>query len=92
MSRWCRIGGHYINAVFPQYIVIDRNTENGCEIQNAADGVSGIMMLLKLVNNSSEEDLHYREEHDGLLHGTKVMLHIFQPWINKQRSVFSVDI
>ena len=27
---------------------IDRNPENGCEIQNAADGVSGIIMRLKL--------------------------------------------
>ena len=32
MSRWYGIGGHWINASLPQYIVIDRNPENGCEI------------------------------------------------------------
>ena len=46
----------------------------GCEIQNTADGVSGMLMQLKLVNTSSEEYLHSPEEHDVLLYGTKVML------------------
>ena len=57
MSRWYGIGGNWINADLPQYILIDRNPENGCEIKNAADRVSGIMMQLKLVKTSSEEDL-----------------------------------
>ena len=83
MSRWYRIGGHWINAGLPQYIVIDRNPDNGRETQNASDGVSSIMIQLKLVNNSSGEDLHYPEEHDGLLHGTKLILNIFQQWVNK---------
>ena len=48
-------------------------------------------MQLKLDNNSSEEDLHYPEEHYGLLHGTKVMLNLFQPWVNKKRLVVSAD-
>ena len=59
MSRWYGIGGHWINSVLPQYIAIDRNLENGCEIQNASDGFSGILMQLKIVINSSEQDLHY---------------------------------
>ena len=54
MSRWYGIGGHWINACLPQYIAIDRKLENGCEIQNAADGVSGIMIQLNLVKNYSE--------------------------------------
>ena len=91
MYRWYGIGGHYINAGLPQYIAIDRKPENDCEIPNAADGVSGIMMQLKLVNNSSGEDLHYPEGHDGLLQDLKVMLNIFQPWINKQRRVVSAE-
>ena len=70
MSRWYSIGGHWINASFLQYIEIDINPENCCEIQNAADGVSGIMMQLKLVKTSSGEDIHSPKEHDGLLHGT----------------------
>ena len=61
MSIWYGIGGHWINASLPQYIVIDRNPENGCEIHNAADVFSGIMMQLNLVKYSSEEDLHYPE-------------------------------
>ena len=89
MSRWYGIRGHWINAAFPQCIVIVRNPENGCEIQNSADGISGIMMQLRFVKTSSEEYLHYLEEHNGLLHGTKVMLNIFQPWVNKQRRVVS---
>ena len=54
MSRWYGIGGHWINAGLTQYIAIDRKPENGCEIQNASDGVSGIMIQLKLVKTSSE--------------------------------------
>ena len=91
MSRWYGIGGHWINAGLPQYIAIDRKPENGCEIQNASGVFSGIMMQLKLVNTSSEEDLHYPEEHYGLLHCTKVMLNILQPWVNKQRRIVSAD-
>ena len=85
MSRWYGIVGHQINAGLPQYIAIDRKPGNGCEIQNAVDGVSGITIQLKLVKTYSEEDLHYPEGHDGLLHSTKVMLNILQPWVNKQR-------
>ena len=54
MSRWYGIGGQWINAGLLQYIAIDRNPENGCEIQNATDGVSGIIMQLKLVKTSYE--------------------------------------
>ena len=61
---WYGIRGHWINAYLPQYIAIDRNPENVCEIQNANDGVSGIMMQLKIVKTYSEEDLHSTEEHD----------------------------
>ena len=91
MSRWYVIGGHWINADFPQYISIDRNPENGFDIQNSDDGVSVIMMQLKLVKSSSEEDLLYPEEHYGLLHGTKVIFNLLQPFINKQRRVVSAD-
>ena len=48
-------------------------------------------MQLKLAKNSFEEDLHSPEEHDGLLHGNKLMINILQPWVNKQRRVVIVD-
>ena len=53
--------GHWINASLPQYIAIYRNPENGCDTQNAADGVHGIMMQSELVKTSSEEDIHSPE-------------------------------
>ena len=88
---WNGIGGLWINAGLPQYITIDRKPENDCEIPNAADGVSGIMIQLKLVKTSSGEDPPYPEEHAGLLQGLKVMLNIFQPWVNKQQRVVSSE-
>ena len=92
MFIWYVIGGHWINAGLTQYILIDRNPENGFDIHNAAGEVSGIIMQLKLVKTSSEEYLHSPEEHYLLLHDTKIMINIFQPWVNKQRHVFSADI
>ena len=48
-------------------------------------------MQLNIVKNSFKEDLHSPEKHYGLLHGTKVMLNILQPWVNNQRRVVSAD-
>ena len=50
MSRWYGQGGHWINHGLPQYIAIDRKPENGCEIQNAACGRSGVMLRLKAMS------------------------------------------
>ena len=80
MSIWYGIGGHWINPGLTQYNAIDRNPGNGCEIQNASDDVSGIMMQLKLFKTSSGEDPHSLEEHDGLLHGTKECSIFFSHW------------
>ena len=81
ISRWYGIGGYWINAGLPQYIAIDRKPEDGCEIQNAADGVTGIMMRLKLVKTSGEEAECV--EHDGNLnHGTNVLLELTEAWHN----------
>ena len=44
MSRWYGQGGHWINHGLPMYVAIDRKLENGCEIQNAACGCSGVMI------------------------------------------------
>ena len=46
MYRLYGIGGHCINAGLTQYIAIDRNPENGCDIHNAADGFSGIKIVV----------------------------------------------
>ena len=60
MSRWYGLGGNWINMGLPHYLSIDRKPEDGCEIQNAADGMSGIMMRLKLVK-ASDDDQDTRE-------------------------------
>ena len=73
MSRWYGIGEHRKNSGLPQYIAINRKTQNGCEIYNTADGFSVIIMQLKFVKTSSEEDIYSPEEHDRLLRGTKVI-------------------
>lgn len=46
MSRWYGKGGDWINEGLPHYVAIDRKPENGCEIQTACCGTSGIMMSL----------------------------------------------
>ena len=91
MSRFYGIGGHWINYALPQYISIYINTGNCYEIHNAVDGVSVIIMWLNLVKTYSEEYLHSPEEDDGFLHGTKLMLNILQPWVNKQRRFVSTE-
>lgn len=53
--RWYGLGGEWINMGLPQYVAIDRKPENGAEIQNACDGMSGIMMRIKLVKTATEE-------------------------------------
>ena len=54
MSRWYGQGGEWINHGLPMYIAIDRKPENGCEIQDACCGRSGIMMQLKSVKSAKE--------------------------------------
>ena len=44
MSWWYGQGSHWINHGLPMYVAIDRKPENGCEIQNAACGCSGVMI------------------------------------------------
>ena len=80
-------GGHWINLGLPMYIAIDRKPENGCEIQNACCGRSGIMMRLKLVKTAEEEATHTVEGEDGMLHGTRILLFLIDPWVYSGRTV-----
>ena len=92
MSRWYGIGGNWINSSFPQYIAINRKPENGCDIHNSDYVISGIMIQLNLFKTFSEEDIHDYKEHDGLVHGTKLIINIFYPWVNNQWHVVRADI
>ena len=91
ISRWYGHGGHWINAGLPCYVAIDRKPENGCEIQNSACGVSGIMLRLKLVKNVEAEEASQqdpdREENEGLIHGCVVLKDLVEPWYDSGRVI-----
>jgi hypothetical protein len=87
ISRWYGQGGFWINIGLPMYMAIDRKPENGCEIQNAACGTSGVMLRLKLVKTAEEEGANALEDDDGLLHGTSVLKNLVLPWANTNRIV-----
>ncbi|KAG7345146.1 transposase IS4 [Nitzschia inconspicua] len=80
ISRWYGEGGHWINMGLPCYVAIDRKPENGCEIQNAACGQSGIMLRLKLVKTAAEESTTTQVHDEHLLHGTNVLKFLVSPW------------
>jgi hypothetical protein len=70
------------------YVAIDRKPENGGEIQNSACGWSTIMMRLKIVKTAEEEAMHtIMDEHLGMLHGTKVLISLVQPWLGSVHTV-----
>jgi hypothetical protein len=89
MARWYGLGGHWINMGLPQYIAIDRKPENGCEIQNSACGICGVMMCLKLVKTAAhdEEEAALQEDESGMLHGTKVLKSLVDKWAYTDRIV-----
>ena len=67
---------------------IDR--KDGCEIQNAACGSSGVMIQLKLVKSPEAavpEESGTAPASDGLTHGGKVLKGLVLPWANSGRLV-----
>ena len=87
ISRWYGLGGYWINMGLPQYVAIDRKPENGCEIQNAACGRSGVMLRLKLVETAESEDQNLQQGEEGLLHGTVILKYLVAPWFRTNRIV-----
>ena len=61
---------------------MDRKPENGCEVQNACDGQSGIMLRLKMVK-SEQSDLLNKD----LNHDTKVLAFLVMPWARSLHTV-----
>ena len=81
ISRWYGQGGEWINHGLPMYVAIDRKPENGCEIQDAACGRSGVMIQLKVVKTATEQaTIEIQGEDNNLLHGTKVLKELVQHW------------
>jgi Transposase IS4 len=91
-SRWYGQGGTWINHGLPMFVSMDRKPEDGCEIQNAACGRTGIMCRLKVVKTTRESRDEENEEDEagalrGLNHGTKVLLKLTSPWWMSNRVV-----
>jgi Transposase IS4 len=92
MSRWYGQGGDWINHGLPMYVAIDRKPENGCEIQSATCGVSGIMIQLLLVKTAVEQERisegdNNNNNNQTMLHGIKVLKELTQPWFFSDRLV-----
>ena len=91
MSRWYGQGGYWINHGLSMYRAINRKPENGSEIQNSADGQSGIMIILKIGTTALEAAANnqHKENENGevLLYGIKVLKDLVMPWANTDRIV-----
>lgn len=90
ISRWYGLGGSWINIGLPQYIAMERKPDNGCEIQNAACGKSGVMLQLKLVKTAAASQGEFYSDNDNettLLHGTQVVKQLVRPWLNSNRII-----
>jgi Transposase IS4 len=88
IARWYGRGGHWIDMDLPHYVSIDRKPENGCEVQNAACGKSGIMLNIRLVTTADDEARWTAEIGDTELgHGTALLSRLVQPWAGTGRIV-----
>jgi len=72
MCKWYRQGSHWILRGLPMYVAIDRKPENGCQIQNAAYGRSGILLRLSVVTTADHRHEEATGEEDNFPHGTAV--------------------
>ena len=69
------------------YITIDKKPENSCEIQNVACSQSTIILLLLIVKDEEDYDLHTQDNNEGLDHGTAIPKYLTLHWANSQRDV-----
>ena len=67
MLRWYGQDGHWINHKLPMYVAIYRKPKNCSDIQNSADGQSGIMLRLKIVTTAVEAaaNSQHKENENG---------------------------
>jgi len=61
------------------YVAIDRKPENGCEIQNAACGRSGIILRLSVVTTAEHRQKDATGEEEDLPHGIAVLKKLVPP-------------
>lgn len=78
MSRWYGLTGDWISKGLSHYVVMERKSENGCEIKTACCGVSGILLSMELVLSSYAAR---NRKYDGNLpHETSVLFRLTEPW------------
>mmetsp|Transcript_9107 Transcript_9107/g.10636 ORF Transcript_9107/g.10636 Transcript_9107/m.10636 type:complete len:86 (-) Transcript_9107:876-1133(-) len=65
---------------------MERKPKNGCEIQDACDGRSRIMIRLKLVKGAIDNEVLAGADEESL-HGTRVMKELVAPWAHSGRVV-----
>jgi Transposase IS4 len=93
MSRWYGQGGSWINLGLPNYVSIDRKPDSGCEIQTSCCGRSGVMLRLRIVKTTKEEQALERiwndeeQTDEDELHGTKILKYLVEPWFYRPRLV-----
>jgi hypothetical protein len=92
--RWYGKGGAFVDTGLPMYLALERKPDNGVEIQNHADVVSGIMLHLKVVKSANEEKAITAAAADAIAandgnnaaaadeagKGTQVLLELTEPW------------
>ena len=86
-AEWNGVGGSWINIGLPMYMSLDRKPHDGCEIQDAADGDSGVLLCWIIVKSPDEVAKQQREApkpwHDfNITHGGKVLISLVEPWLD----------
>ena len=61
MVRWYGLGGSWISKGLPHFVALDRKPEDGCEIQDACCGITGIMIRMEVVK-SAQEHAHLKSK------------------------------
>ncbi len=89
-SRWYLLGGHWIEKGLPHYVAMVRKPENGCELQDAACGRSGIMLRLELVT-TAEDEKRRSDNQTHMAHGTAFARRLVTPWAGSGRVVCAVS-
>ena len=87
ISRWCGLGGGWINIGLPVYISNDCKPENGYEIHNSACGKSGVILRLLIVKSEEYLDLRTIENDEFISHGTSNLKYLCLSWANTRLGV-----
>ena len=80
ISRWCGLGGDWIDVGLPHYLAMDRKPENGWEIEDATCGRSGIILRLEIV--AAIDETREKDFEDSMQHSAAVAGRFIDSWIS----------